>query len=420
MKNKFMSQVLALAIVMTTSSSYVISANIKIAYTLNEGGNYDIYVLTLDENLNIIERIRLTDWSSYEHFPCWSLDGKKIAFCSSFEGGDEVWIMDADGNNKIKITNTNLNACPLVWSLHEDYVYGLNSRAGDGEVAEFELFSGNIKMLTNVQNYNTQRFDLNSDQTTVTFVRGIEGNGWTNELFIADFTSDGTDFYNVVKLQDDIPAPHTPKFSPDDSRITFTIMARPQPNEAIGIINVDGTGFWIPVPKEINIVNHSPEWIDNNRIIFSRGLWGSEDLYVLDLRDMSIIQITNEFGQVFQAAVLQPIEVSIDIKPSSDPNSLNLGSNGNIPVAIFSTSNFDATTVDPLTVTLAGASLKLKGKGIPMSSFEDVNGDSLLDIVVHVDTTALELSEGDTEALLEGQTYDGMPIKGKDTVRIIY
>jgi hypothetical protein len=113
------------------------------------------------------------------------------------------------------------------------------------------------------------------------------------------------------------------------------------------------------------------------------------------------------------------IEVSIDIKPGSDPNSINLGSQGNVPVAILSTADFDATNIDPTTVTLAGASVKLKGKGTPMASFEDVNGDGLMDIVVHVDTTAFELSLGDTEALLEGETYDGVCIRGTDTVRIV-
>jgi len=54
--------------------------------------------------------------------------------------------------------------------------------------------------------------------------------------------------------------------------------------------------------------------------------------------------------------------VSIDIKPGSDVNSINLGSNGTIPVAIFSTVDFDATTVDPLTVMLADASVKVEGK----------------------------------------------------------
>ena len=113
------------------------------------------------------------------------------------------------------------------------------------------------------------------------------------------------------------------------------------------------------------------------------------------------------------------LEVDIDIKPGSDPNSINRGSNGNVPVAIFSTADFDATSVDPLSITLAGAEVKIKGKGDPMAKFEDINGDGLIDIIIHVDTRALELSPGDTDAILEGKTHDGILIYGTDTVRIV-
>lgn len=111
--------------------------------------------------------------------------------------------------------------------------------------------------------------------------------------------------------------------------------------------------------------------------------------------------------------------VQIDIKPGSFPNSINLGSNGSVPVAIFSSASFDATTVDPTTVTLASASVRLRGNGTPMASFQDVNGDGLLDLVVQVSTQALQLSETDTDATLEGRTIDGGCIKGVDSIRVV-
>ena len=111
--------------------------------------------------------------------------------------------------------------------------------------------------------------------------------------------------------------------------------------------------------------------------------------------------------------------IIIDIKPGSDPNSINLGSHGDFPVAIFSNDEFDASTVDPVSITLAGAAVRLKGKGTAMASLKDVNGDGLLDLVVHVSTEALELTEGDEEAELWGTTFDGTPIQGTDAVRIV-
>jgi hypothetical protein len=113
------------------------------------------------------------------------------------------------------------------------------------------------------------------------------------------------------------------------------------------------------------------------------------------------------------------VDVTIDIKPGSYPNTINLGSNGTVPVAILSTADFDATKVDPLTVTLASAPVKLKGKGTPMFSIEDVDRDGRPDMLVHVSTQALVLSPNDTEAVLEGNTTEGIYIRGSDTVRVV-
>jgi len=63
--------------------------------------------------------------------------------------------------------------------------------------------------------------------------------------------------------------------------------------------------------------------------------------------------------------------------------------------------------------------VKLKGKGTPMASFEDVNGDGRLDLVVHVLTSALQLRSTDTQAVLHGQTFGSEAIEGSDSVRIV-
>ena len=42
-----------------------------------------------------------------------------------------------------------------------------------------------------------------------------------------------------------------------------------------------------------------------------------------------------------------------------------------------------------------------------------------MDLVVHVSTQALQLSETDTEAVLNGQTLDGKSVRGMDSVRIV-
>ena len=113
------------------------------------------------------------------------------------------------------------------------------------------------------------------------------------------------------------------------------------------------------------------------------------------------------------------LPVGIDIKPNALPNAINLGSNGTVAVAILSTPSFDATTVDPNSVTLASAPVKLRGQGTPLASFDDVNGDGLDDLVLHVATQAFQLSTGDVVAILEGMTFDGTEIIGSDSIRIV-
>jgi hypothetical protein len=111
--------------------------------------------------------------------------------------------------------------------------------------------------------------------------------------------------------------------------------------------------------------------------------------------------------------------VTIDIKPGAYPNSINLGSNGTVPVAIFGSRTLDVMKIIPASITLAGAGVKVKGKGQPMASFSDVNGDGFTDMIVHVTTDALELTAADTQARLEAATVDGVKISGFDTVRIV-
>ncbi len=113
------------------------------------------------------------------------------------------------------------------------------------------------------------------------------------------------------------------------------------------------------------------------------------------------------------------IPVEIDINPGGFPNSINLGSNGTVPVAILSSSSFDAATIDPSTIVLAGAAVNLRGRGTPMASVEDINGDGLGDLVVHVSTEALQLAETDIQAVLTGKTFSGVPVRGTDSVRIV-
>jgi hypothetical protein len=112
-------------------------------------------------------------------------------------------------------------------------------------------------------------------------------------------------------------------------------------------------------------------------------------------------------------------KVQIDIKPGNEDNIINLGSNGVIPVAILSSADFDATTVDPTTIELSGAEVAVRGKGT-LTIEKDVNGDGLIDLEVKVETENLDPGiEQDGSATLTGETYDGVEITGSDDITIV-
>lgn len=54
-----------------------------------------------------------------------------------------------------------------------------------------------------------------------------------------------------------------------------------------------------------------------------------------------------------------------------------------------------------------------------MYSHLDVNGDGRLDLLIHVTTSAFQITTMDTVAVLKGKTNGGVSIKGTDTVRVV-
>jgi formylglycine-generating enzyme required for sulfatase activity len=108
--------------------------------------------------------------------------------------------------------------------------------------------------------------------------------------------------------------------------------------------------------------------------------------------------------------------VEIDIKPGSDPNSINPFSRGVIPVAILTTDDFDALTVDADSVLFGPDEAEKRHK---RAHVEDVDCDGDLDLLLHFRTQDTGIAPGDTEACVTGETLVGVPIMGCDSVRTV-
>lgn len=142
-------------------------------------------------------------------------------------------------------------------------------------------------------------------------------------------------------------------------------------------------------------------------------------IYTVDTNSGALVSnptITGSAFQFLQGLAFAPsappppvaITVTIDVRGGINPRS-----KGVIPVVIFTTPAFDATTVDPLSVRFGpGNAAEAHGTG----HVSDVDGDGDLDLMLHFRTQDAAIPCGATTASLTGQTFSAQPIEGSDAI----
>jgi probable HAF family extracellular repeat protein len=113
-------------------------------------------------------------------------------------------------------------------------------------------------------------------------------------------------------------------------------------------------------------------------------------------------------------------EVTIDIKPGSDPNCFNQNEHGVIPVAIFGAADFDVNNIKVDTLSLQGLGVRMAGKSNKyLAHYQYENDDDYLDLVVQFEDSDGWTSPGDEYAQLTGELFSGALIEGRDTICIV-
>lgn len=212
-----------------------------IVFVSNQNGNDDIYVM--DANGQNVKQ--LTDNLAQDHSPAWSPDDKQVVFISNRDGNSEIYTMNADGSNQIRRTKSpdvseeypkwSPDGKQIVFSTHQGYL------------ALLDLATGITHLITNTAD------------------RDYEGN---------------------------------PSWSPDGHRIVF--QAVDDLKRYIGLINPDGSNRTILMKVPWDDILLDPTWSpDGSKIAFGH-IYSNETVqggtFIMSSDGSNVKHLTTGFG----------------------------------------------------------------------------------------------------------------------------
>ena len=208
----------------------------QIAFTSIRDRNLEIYVMDADGN----NQIRLTNHPEHDYQPSWSPDGGRIAFVSERNGGNkQIYVMDSNGKNVKRLTNGAFDRHPA-WSPDGQTIayHGYEDEEWvEDEEVNFKIYliapdgTNRRKLAGDIPSWDIEPA-WSPDSQRIAFVSSREN--WVSEIYVMDANGTHQKRLTHTKFNE-----RHPTWSPDGSRIAFSSL----PNEdfIMSVIDADGT-----------------------------------------------------------------------------------------------------------------------------------------------------------------------------------
>ncbi|HEX8734784.1 MAG TPA: DPP IV N-terminal domain-containing protein [Pyrinomonadaceae bacterium] len=185
--------------------------------TTRDGGDYEIYSIDADgKNEKRLTFNKGSDWD-----PSWSPDGKKIVFMSSKDGNWEIYTMNADGSNQTRLTENNFRDFSPMWSPDGKKILFCSERATEtksGALNDTDIYTMNPDGSNQVKITNAKGFDgapeWSPDGRRIVFFSNRDGG--KHEIYVMN--ADGS---SPTRLTFNEAMDVYPVWSPDGKKIAF-------------------------------------------------------------------------------------------------------------------------------------------------------------------------------------------------------
>ncbi|UCC45510.1 MAG: PD40 domain-containing protein [Candidatus Zixiibacteriota bacterium] len=254
-----------------------------IAFQSGRSGSTNVF--TLDPAGNNITQLTT---SGYNVVPTISPDGSKIAFVSDRDGEYHIYVMNIDGSDQRRLSNTPGEEDGHTWSPDGSRIYFRKSVEGKKALCVIDVDGDNFRKF-NIENISVRSPRISPDGKKILF---NPNSGGHFELWVMNI--DGTDPHRIAPS---INWGNEPRWSPDGSMIAYAYYKEePSPLSSspveIHVCNADGTDD--RAVTDLGTTSEYPCWSpDGKKIAFQTFKDGNFEVYTVNIDGTELRRITD-------------------------------------------------------------------------------------------------------------------------------